>query len=661
MSGGSQSSPLPLSFGAEQLISAARRHRERYGHAALGTHHWLLALLRQAPSLAAESSSGVDPKQLEAHVLSSLQAGDAGAPLGDGELIGRASDVAVEAGRKVVATQDLAAVLFALKDAGGQALVAAPTERRAEGAAAREVGARPVASYRPRASRHTPHLDKFGRDLTKEALEGKLPRIVGREREIDLISEILCRRSKRNPALVGPAGSGKTAIVEGLAQQIVAGDVPEPLHGARLIEIQPSNLTAGAGIVGELEKRMKDLLEEASQDGIILFIDEVHSVVGAGGRMGVGDVGAQLKPALARGALACIGATTDDEYRRFIEPDRALERRFNRVRVQAMTPEQTRPVLIAHREKLRELFGVDVPDTALDWLLDFAEQYLPNRFFPDKGVDLLEQCVAHAVKEGRGAVEIGDARAVAERMIGMPVDMRERLELLRDRLAEQGLLPQEDIDELLARLNVTLRGLDVRPQRPNGIVLLTGPAAMVASALARTLAHSLYGDGERVVDVDFTQFDDASHVNTLVGPPPGYVGFGERLPLHEIAQAPWSVLLCRGIDGCHPEVREVLTRALADGVLTERNGKRIYLSDAIVLLSAGEVTRAAQPLGFGAPRADESSLDAESLRDLGKRIGSELAEQIDVVFSTVLASESARQQWVEQVVLSGLAQRYRQQ
>ena len=206
-----------------------------------------------------------------------------------------------------------------------------------------------TSSWRPRATEPTPTLDRLGRDLTSQASEGRLGTIVGRDAEVELVIETLCRSQKRNPALVGPAGTGKTAIVEGLAQRIVAGSVPQVIVGARVVQLSVSTLVAGAGIVGELENRMKAILSEAAQDGILLFMDEVHSIVGAGGARGTTDIASLLKPALARGEIACIAATTDDEYRVFIEADKALERRFSRVRVNELDAAKTLIVVRAHR------------------------------------------------------------------------------------------------------------------------------------------------------------------------------------------------------------------------------------------------------------------------------------------------------------------------
>ncbi len=528
-----------LTPGAQLLVQNAVSARQP-GHQHLGVHHWLLALVERHGPMAEAMTAGLNATALRTYLHQKIQTGDLGAPLSDGDVIRQAIEHATKRGMANAAERDLAAVILA---AAGYTL----TETARPGDT---TSPSTDATYRPRATRPTPTLEQFGRDLTREAHEGKLSPVVGRAEEIDLMIETLSRRTKRNPVLVGPAGVGKTAIVEGLAQRIVRGEVPAVLAGARVMALFPSLLVAGAGVVGELQTRMKGVIAEASQDGLILFIDEVHTVIGAGGRAGSDDMGSLLKPALARGEMACIAATTDDEYRRFIEPDAALERRFQPIRVQELSPDQTLDVLRVLRDVLTRLRGVTVGDDVLRWLVDFAQQYLRNRYFPDKAVDLLEQCVAHAVTHGKTAVDEQDASTVAERMIGMPLALDDRLKILTVRLAERALLAEDDIQALLNRLQVTMRGMDVRPARPNAVVLLAGDAAGHGSALAEVLAGALFGSETREIAIDLSRFVHPADVTMLVGAPPGYVGYDDAVPLHRLAQTPWCVLRLENIDAC---------------------------------------------------------------------------------------------------------------
>ena len=650
---------VALTAGAEKLVNIALEWQRAGGHAQLGTNHWLLALLERHGPMVEDLVPGIDVAAEVRTIRERLAIGDVGAPLDRDTLVQNVIP-RVEGGKKaserVLAQAILAAGGFDLS--GGVAGSAGEAATGAVGGAVPQtMGQGRSAAAGPSIGGPTPTLENYGRDLTKEAREGTLVPIVGRDREIEACLEILCRRIKRNPALIGPAGVGKTAIVEGIAQRFASGDVPAALRGSRIIAMQPSNLVAGAGVVGELEKRWQAVLTEAKQPGIILFIDEVHTIVGAGGMPGTSDVGALLKPALGRGDIAVIGATTDDEYRRFIERDRALERRFAPIAVQEMTLEDTVAVASIHRDKLTELRGVSVPDGVLRWLVEFGAEFLRNRTFPDKAVDLLEQCVASAVVKGRTEVDITTAQEVAQRMVGMPIDLDVRLKTLEEELAGSRILPEEQADGLLGRLHVTMRGLDLRPQRPSAVVLLAGEAAESAEPLAAIIAESLFGAPGRVISIDFSGYDDDADVNSLLGAPPGYIGFGDRLPIHELAQAPWSVLVCHNVNGCHPEVREVLLHALEDGILTQRDGKRVFLSDAVVIATAPSELAGMTPPGFRTEHDEGPVL--EGARVAAERVlGGDFVRQADIVCVEVPRTDVEQRRWLERHVLEGLKEHY---
>ncbi len=670
-----------LTAGAQHLVRTAVQKQQAGGHAQMGVYHWLLALVKCHWAMAEAMAHGLEAASLRRHLHELLRQGNVGPALDVETLLHRAGGHARGRGRTQVAERDLAAVILT---AAGYELVEAPacspafagngwrrssdwplarseTDQSGVGSLARsEIGQSKEigqSGFKARASRPTPALDAFGRDLTREARENKLPPIVGREEEIQLVIETLHRRTKRNPVLVGPAGVGKTAIVEGLAQRVVWGEVPDTLRGVRVLAVQPSALVAGAGMVGELQKRVEAILSEARQDGIILFIDEVHAMVGAGGMPGTADVASLLKPALARGDLACIAATTDDEYRRFIEPDGALERRFQPIRVQELTADETMSVLIAVRDELAQRRGVEVPDEVLRWLVDFAGQFLPHRHFPDKAVDLLEQCVAHAFTQGKRVVDQATGEAVARRVVSMPLMLGDGLDRLKKRLTEGALLTEKDANALLNRLEVTMRGLDLRPERPNAVVLLTGGAAAGSETLAETIAEVLFGAEERVVTIDFSRFVHPADVTMLVGAPPGYVGYNDEVLLHRVAQTPWCVVRWENVHACHPQVRQVLTQALADGFITDGRGKRIYLSNTVVLLTAETGLDTRRSLGFRPSEA--STIDARQAAEAV--LGAEIVAQIDLVCAEVPAAEAPRRHWLEQHLLSDLSERYRKQ
>ena len=631
-----------LTPGARQLLTHAVEARALQRPIALGD--WLVALLQRNGPLVAAMAPGLDPDALLAEWRSRVASGDAGPPLDEPALVARATDHAAARDRRLASEVDLAAVLLAESGHG----VPPPAEI---GAIPRRAGAVPPATagaataaavpttplkpvdWHPRAAQPTPTLDRFGRDLTRQAADGQLSALVGRERELDLIVETLCRRQKRNPVLLGAAGTGKTAIVEGLAGRVVRDQVPTALRGVRIVQLQPSSLVAGAGIVGELETRMRAILEDARQDGIVLFIDEVHAIVGTGGMRGTGDLASLLKPALARGDLACIAATTDDEYRRFIADDAALERRFNPVVIDELDEPSTLAVLGAHRDELARLRGVSVADDVLEWLVHFATTAMPNRTFPDKAVDLLEQCVAHAVAHGEAIVDRASAEDVVRRTVGVPLSVAERLEALERDLATRALSAPEATRTLVERLGVTMRGLDRKRDRPNGVVLVAGQAARRTSELAETIATALFGNPNRVVPIDLARMTSPHDVAMLVGAPPGYIGYSDRLPIHRIASTPWSVVLCEGVDAAHPMVRELLAEAIEDGAFVDGSGRRVALSDTVILLSCGS-EESTRPLGFrvaDTTKAAEGRPAGRATRIAAPRLlGDRLAALVDV-------------------------------
>jgi ATP-dependent Clp protease ATP-binding subunit ClpC len=379
--------------------------------------------------------------------------------------------------------------------------------------------------------------------------------------------------------------------------------------------------------------------------------------MGAGGREGTSDIASQLKPVLARGDLACIAATTDDEHRRFIETDAALERRFQPIRVQELTSRQSFAILAALRDKYRRTRNIEIADHVLNWLIDFSQDFLRNRYFPDKAVDLLEQCVAYATAHARKQVDLVSAQTVAQRIVGMPIALNERLGALRQGLRDQGLMGEGDVETLVNRLAVTMRGLDLRASRPNAVVLLLGEAASNSEALAETIADSLFGSAERVVTIDFSRFTQPHDVTMLIGAPPGYVGYSDSLPLHKVAQMPWCVLRCENVHVCHPAVREVLTHALDEGFLTDARGKRIFLSDVVALLTAGVAAQSRRAPGFRKAEADPPS-SREAAED---EIGRGLVAQADLVCAEARASEDAERNWLEQRLLAGVQERYYKQ
>jgi len=607
-----------LTGGAKLIVEQAM---ELAGGHPLGLNHWLKAICQRNGGLVNRLVKDIDSGQILTNVEQALNQNEGGKPVAPEYLVNKALEAARAEGNENAAERHL--IMCVLEEAG----ITVEIENYAS---FRPVTSGNMNSQKNRSKTNTPNLDKFGTNLVQEAKRGKLMPAVGREMELQLLLETLCRRIKRNPMLVGPAGVGKTAIVEGLALLIANDQVPDFLQHACLYALQPSNLVAGAGY-GDLEERTKNIIEEASQDGIILFIDEFHSVIGAGGTPGLSDFATLLKPALARGQVVCIAATTDDEYRRFIESDPALERRFQPVRVQEMNPEDTIQVLLKHRDELTRLKGITVEDGIIRNIVDLARQYLRNRHFPDKGVDLLEQCVAHAMVNKKESVDTDDVKDIVGRMVGITLERQPGFGSLVQGLEQVGILSTNQIESLSDRLAVTMRGLDLHSSRPNALILMLDEAAPHCQRLSQVIAQYLFGSEERLISIDFSRLVNEADLTVLLGAPPGYVGYSERTPLQALAQMPGCVLCWENIDYAHPAVLKVVKNALLHGYIVDARGRNYYLSDTVVVLSTRRSAEKPRNHAIGFQRKDtvysEADLGIESI------LGIELARMIDLVCS----------------------------
>ncbi|MBC7286930.1 MAG: ATP-dependent Clp protease ATP-binding subunit [Armatimonadetes bacterium] len=410
---------LPFDEAVELLVEHTKNVASRFGQEP-SFGHLLLAVLERHLTMVERICPGVDWQKLRMDLPAKIAAclPELAFPLDT--VTQRATAIAVEEGTNQVrvrqfvqAVTEVAVERLELPQSGPE--VAADGQLGEQSPATDK----PFRSYsKPLSS--TPVLDELGVDLTEKARRGELPPVIGRDREIDTLVSVLCRRYKRNPLLVGPAGVGKTAIVEGLAQRIAAGDVPAELKNARIVQIPATILLQGASSPPDIEERMKALIREASQPGVILFIDEIHRVIGAGGLPGLHDLAQRLKPALARGAIACIGATTESEFRAYIQNDRALERRFQPLRVDELSRETTREILRRLASDWKEETNISIPEAVLERIVELSEQYLRNRRFPDKAIELLDTILSEARLQD--VTEVSDQLVVqtAARLAGMP-------------------------------------------------------------------------------------------------------------------------------------------------------------------------------------------------------------------------------------------------
>lgn len=505
-------------------------------------------------------------------------------------------------------------------------------------------------------------LAQFGADLTQLARDGKVDPVIGRDREIDRVIQILSRRKKNNPILIGEAGVGKSAIVEGLALRIARGEVPATIAGKRIFSLDVSALVAGTKFRGEFEERMQQLLDllRRSRDTIV-FIDEIHTIVGAGSTQGSLDTANILKPALARGELQTIGATTLDEYRTDIESDTVLERRFQRVLVEPTTPEQTLGILRRIAPDYERHHRVRYSDEALRACVELTGRYVTGRCFPDKAIDALDEAGSRAHLQRNAAtatVEIGEGlvRRVVSDMTGIPAervseDEASRLRSLRDHLARRVVGQQEAVERIARTIRRSRAGLQDE-NRPIGVFLFVGPTGVGKTLLAKEVSKWLFDEHRGLIRIDMSEYAEKHNVARLIGPPPGYVGYGEGGQLTEaVRRQPYAVVLLDEIEKAHPEVFNTLLQLFDEGRLTDGSGRTVDFRNTILIMTSNvgsrEVARKPLRVGYATPSkgaAPDTTPDGEYRRALERVFAPEFLNRIDdiVIFRTLDAGDVVR-------------------
>ncbi|WTO33444.1 AAA family ATPase [Streptomyces achromogenes] len=683
-----------LTESSQELLNLAAQRAVDDGTSDLDTEHLLWAATRVEPSRRLLSQAGVEPDTLAAELAKVLPR-ESGTPSAQPGLTPaakrtlRAAYVRSQAaGVSYIGPEHILGALIGDGDTGATRLL------RAEGLdAGRLAGLTEQAAPRSEAApaergRPATTLDEFGRDLTEEAKAGKLDPVVGRAEEIEQTVEILSRRSKNNPVLIGEPGVGKTAIVEGLAQRIVAGEVPDTLKDKRVVVLDLSGMVAGAQYRGQFEERLKKVIEDVQTAGgdIILFIDELHTVVGAGATgEGAMDAGNMLKPALARGELHVVGATTIDEYRRYIEKDAALERRFQPVLVPEPTVEETVQILEGLRDAYEAHHQVRFEDGALAAAAELSDRYVSDRFLPDKAIDVMDQAGARVRLRGTGrsteivgredhiaklrreldqavsaedfekaseikrqiaevegelagieerregvvSVTASDIADVVSRRTGIPVSQltageKEKLLRLEEEMHERIVGQDEAVTAVSQAVRRNRAGMG-DPNRPVGSFLFLGPTGVGKTELAKTLAALLFGSADRMIRFDMSEFQEKHTVARLVGAPPGYVGYEEAGQLTEkVRRRPYSVVLFDEVEKAHPDVFNTLLQILDDGRLTDAQGRTVDFRHCVVIMTSN----------IGAHRILEhkgevSDLKGELMDDLRARFLPEFLNRID--------------------------------
>jgi ATP-dependent Clp protease ATP-binding subunit ClpC len=643
------------------------QYAAEHGSRDLDTQHLLRAALATEPTRSLLTRAGADPDSLATEIDERSgpvqhQPGEAPPPTALSltpaakRALLDAHDLARSRGAGYIGPEHVLSALAANPDsAAGHILNAArfaPQGMPPEAPDAAQPG--PHTDQRPRRETGTPTLDKYGRDLTDLARQGRIDPVIGREEEIEQTIEVLSRRGKNNPVLIGDAGVGKTAIVEGLAQRIADGDVPDVLSGRRVVALDLTGVVAGTRYRGDFEERLNNIVGEirSHSDQLIVFIDELHTVVGAGGggEGGSMDAGNILKPALARGELHIVGATTLEEFRR-IEKDAALARRFQPIMVPEPTPADAIEILRGLRDRYEAHHQVRYADEALVAAVELSDRYLSDRRLPDKAIDLIDQAGArvrlHARTKGTDVRAMereveqltrDKDQAVADEQYEQATQLRDRIVELKKRIADVGhageidegqhlevtaeaiaevvsrqtgipvsSLTQEEKERLLGleeHLHQRVVGQDeavsvvaeavmrsraglASPDRPIGSFFFLGPTGVGKTELARALAEALFGSEERMVRLDMSEYQERHTVSRLVGAPPGYVGHEEAGQLTEVVRRhPYSLLLLDEVEKAHPDVFNILLQVLDDGRLTDSQGRTVDFTNTVIVMTS---------------------------------------------------------------------------
>jgi len=662
---------------ARRVLSLAQEEAERLQHSYIGTEHLLLGLMREDGGVAGRvlKQLGLDIKEVEALVERKTRSGQR-APFSKLDLspgTKKVLELAVEEARRMghhyIGTEHLLLALLRYNEGIAidvlKALNISPEQIRKQthrvlqdSPSAPRPPAPKQPTRRPQQDRpdrptaapgqKTPLVDQLATDLTQLAEDGKLDPVIGREMEIERVVQILSRRTKNNPALIGEPGVGKTAIIEGLAQRIVAGEVPGPLQGKRLLQLDVGSLVAGTMYRGQFEERLKRVIDELKSSDAILFIDEVHMLVGAGSAGSSVDAANILKPALARGELQCIGATTLDEYRRHIESDAALERRFQPITVNEPSIEETILILRGIREPYEEHHNLRITDEAIEAAAHLSARYVPDRFLPDKAIDLIDESAARvrmykspeAIRVRRAQEELDELKL---RVDESDYEGEEAKEIIQRRQEEletwlagirsnwdennDAQVTEEDIAEVIAmwtgipvtriageesqRLLEMEEALHKRiigqheaiiaiskavrraraglkdPRRPIGSFIFLGPTGVGKTELTKTLAEFLFGSEDALIQLDMSEFMERHTVARLVGAPPGYVGYEDAGQLTEaVRRRPYSIVVFDEIEKAHPEAFNMLLQIMEEGHLSDARGRMVDFRNTIIIMTS---------------------------------------------------------------------------
>lgn len=655
-------------------LQYAKDYAKETGFSTIGSEHLLIGLLRENTGIAAKTlySFGMT-EEYAMETLKSIQnfsyvADDLVTkgivikkqmtPVAK-KITDKAYEISKQYGQRLVGTEHILMAILSTNDSIALRIITSaniPKEFLYE-----KLASKCMPKYETEQKSTTPTLDKFSKDLTKLAKLGKLDKTVGRTKELTRVINILSRRNKNNPCVIGEAGVGKTAIVEALAQKLVKNQLPDEFTGKRIVSLDLSLIVAGTKYRGDFEERLKKIIDEViKSENVILFIDEIHSMVGAGAAEGSIDAAGILKPPLSRGELQIIGATTISEYRKYIEKDKALERRFQPVMLEQPTPQETVKIIQGIKNHYENHHNVTISDEAITAAVELSVRYIQDRFLPDKAIDLIDEASSE-LRHNFSAISnkgtpiltkehIASVVSLATKIPVRELDCTEKHKLsnLEQTLKENIKGQDEAIISVAKAIRRGRAGIN-NPKRPVGSFIFAGPTGVGKTQLTKELAKTIFGNANNMIRLDMSEFMERHSVAKLIGAPPGYTGYDEGGQLTEkVRRNPYSIILLDEIEKAHPDIFNILLQILEDGVLTDSQGRTVDFKNTIIIMTsnvgAKELT-SKHKMGFENCVVSKNNIAKENVYvEIKKLFSPEFLNRIDdiIVFNS-LNNESIKE------------------